>query len=133
MLRTLPLVVGLLIGSAILNAQDAVKEVLKAVEDQIAAAQARDAKAYERFLADDLRWVGGPDGTVSTKKDRVQSIASGATVPTFREIDVKVSGDVATLVAIQTFPDGQRSRVSRAYVKRDGRWLLLLHASSPMK
>ncbi len=126
------IVVGLL-GAAVLSAQDAASEVRKAVEGQRAAAVAKDAKAYERFLADDLRWVN-PDGSMNTKQERVKAVATGSGPPTFGELDIKVYGDAATLVTVQTNSEGVRSRLTRTYIKRDGRWQLVLHAaSSPMK
>ena len=133
MIRGLSLVVGLLIGGTVLVAQDAVSEVRKAMNDSRAAAAARDAKAYERFVAEDLRWVN-TDGTVSSKQDRLKAVTGpGTGPPAFGEMDIKVSGDTATVVLSQTFPNGDRARQARTWVKRDGRWQLLLHAAVPMK
>ena len=133
MIRVLSLVVALLSGVGFLSAQDAVSEVRKTMEAQRAAAVAKDAKAYERFLADDLRWVSA-DGAITTKQDRLKGVvAPGGPPPTFGELDIKAYGDAATVVTIQTSPNGERARQARTYVKRDGRWQLVLHAVSPLK
>jgi ketosteroid isomerase-like protein len=134
MLRALTLVVGgLLVGGTVLSAQDAVSEIRKTLDAQRAAAVAKDAKAYERFLADDLRWVNA-DGTLNNKQDRLKGIPTPATPPpTLGEVDIRVSGDWATVVGISTSSNGSRSRHARTYVKRDGRWQLVLLASVPMK
>ena len=102
MIRVLSLVVGLLMSGAVLSAQDGVSEIRKAMEGQRASAVAKDIKAYERFLADDLRWIGA-DGTLTTKQDRLKAVqAQAAPPPTFGEMDVKVFGDAATVVTVQT-------------------------------
>jgi ketosteroid isomerase-like protein len=124
-------VVGLL-GAVVLSAQDAASEVRKVMDGARAAAAAKDAKAYERFIADDLRWVQA-DGRVWTKQERLKDIPTAGTPPTLNEADIKVAGDVATVVSSTTASDGSRNRVVRTYVKRDGRWQLLLHAGFPMK
>jgi ketosteroid isomerase-like protein len=128
---TLAIVVGLL-SAAVLSAQDAASEIRKMMDAERAAAVAKDVKAYERFLADDLRWVIA-DGSVFTKQERLKEIPAGGTPPSFGEMDVKVFGDSAMVVTVATNRDGSRVRLARTYVTRDGRWQLVLHAATPMK
>jgi len=94
-----------------------------------AAAAAKDVKAYERFIADDLRWVNA-DGSIWSKQDRLKAIPTAEGVPTLEQADIKVYGDAATVVGAT---NGGRNRMVRTYVKRDGRWQLVLHAGFPMK
>jgi hypothetical protein len=124
------LVVGLLGAVALSARQDVASEVRKVMDGARAAAAAKDVKAYERFIADDLRWVNA-DGSIWSKQDRLKAIltAEGAP-PTLDQADIKVYGDAATVVGAT---NGGRNRMVRTYVKRDGRWQLVLHAGFPIK
>ena len=90
MLRVATLVVGgLLVSGMVLSAQDAVSEVRQTL-DARAAAVVKYVKAYERFLADDVRWINS-DGTVNNKKDRLNGLPAEGPPPTLSEADIRVS------------------------------------------
>ena len=82
-----------------LSAQDAVSEVRKSIDDGRAASAAADVKAYERIVADDLRWIN-LDGSVWSKQERLKALSTSAPPPTIEQVDVKVYGDAATVVAV---------------------------------
>ena len=96
------------------------------------AALKGDAAGYGRNIADDLRWIG-PDGTIITKQQRLDDLVKQPGAPRLGNIDAKVQGDTALVVFDSTFDDGRRQRNARTYIKRDGRWPLVLHASVPLK
>jgi ketosteroid isomerase-like protein len=129
MIRVVSLVVGVLVSSAWVSAQDAVSEVRQAMEAIRAAELAKDAKAVAPLLADDLRWLSNY-GTVYTKEERLQRVATPAGAPpNYGDLDIRIVGDAATVAALATFADGSRVQVLRAFVKQDGRWQLVLHAA----
>ena len=119
-----------LIGGAIPTAQSqtAADEARRAVEEGNAAARAHDVGAYGRFLSDDLMWLGN-NGRLVSKAQRLKAIlAPPSPRAVGDEMDVKVYGDVAVVVALATRADGSQVRLARTLVKRDGRWQLVLHA-----
>jgi hypothetical protein len=129
--RVVVAVVVVFLGAAVLGAQDAASDVRKVMDAARAAAAAKDAKAYESLIADDLRWVN-TDGTIWNKQQRLKEIPAGGTPPALEDADIKVHGDAATVVGVTKSANGQ-SRLVRTYVRRDGRWQLVLHAAFPLK
>ena len=125
------LVMGLLGAVALGAGQDAVSDVRKVMDGARAAAAAKDAKTYAGFIADDLRWINA-DGSVWSKQERLKAIPTAGPPPALEQADIQVHGDSATVVGTTKSENG-RSRMVRTYVKRDGRWQLVLHAAYPMK
>jgi ketosteroid isomerase-like protein len=131
-MRTISLVLTCCLWIGTASAQDPAAEVRLAIEAQMQAARKGDAAAYGRYFADDVRWVGG-GGVVYSKQQRIDRL-KGQTVPSRVEnVDVKVHGDTALAVFEAIFDSGTRQRVARTYMKRDGRWQLVLHAAVEFK
>jgi ketosteroid isomerase-like protein len=132
-MRTIPLVLACCLWVGTARAQDPAAEVKQAMEALRQAAEKRDAALWSRYATDDLRFVGG-DGVVWTKKQRLDALVKGAPAPTrFENIDVKVHGDTALVVADSVFASGNRNRIVRTFMKLDGRWQLVLHAGIAVK
>jgi ketosteroid isomerase-like protein len=121
-----------LVTSLSVFAQSAESEVRKANDQLLAVAQAGDSAAYAKFLSDDLRWVG-PEGVIQSKAQRLAAVAKRLEVPKSSEVDVKVYGETAVMLARIEFANGDRGRVHRVFVKRGGQWQLASHSGTPMK
>jgi hypothetical protein len=122
-----------LFGAALLSAQDPAAEVRQALEATRQAAVKGDVATYARYAGDDLRWVGG-DGMVLTKQQRLDALAKAPGGPTrYENVDIKVQGDTALVIADAIFADGNRNRLVRTLMKRDGRWQMVLHAGISLK
>jgi ketosteroid isomerase-like protein len=118
-------------------AQTEVDQV-KAVNQAIMAAGLRgDQFAFARLVADELAWIRAT-GEVLGKAEYTKTINSGiaASQRTFTEETVAIYGDIALLVCRSDFisPQGQKraERVLRAFIRRNGQWLLLRHAATPL-
>ena len=112
-------------------AQSAEQDVRKAHDALLAAAEAGDKATYAKFAADDLRWLNA-DGMIQSKAQRIAGLGGGGT-PKFSEIDIKVYGDTAVMLARADFPDGRKQRTHRVFVKRGGQWQLVSHSATPSK
>ena len=120
---------------ASLSAQTTEQDIRKLNEALLVAAAKADKAAYAQLAADDLRWVGA-DGLVLTKAERISRlVAPSNSGRTFRDMDIKVYGDLAVMVGRSDWKDNGKplsERVLRVYTKRNGRWLLLNHAATPL-
>lgn len=109
------------------------REIEAADAERVRALQADDLAALERVYADDFIMITST-GEIRTKADQLRDIGSGRfthpPAPT-RTLRLRVYGDVAVVhsenkggLAIDGRADPVLRRVTRVYVKRDGRWLL---------
>jgi ketosteroid isomerase-like protein len=121
-----------LVTSLSVFAQSAESDVRKANDALLASLQAADKAASAKILADDLRWMN-VDGTVQSKSQRLAGIKPGGDVPKYSEVDIKVYGDTAVMMARIEFADGRKARNHRVFVKRGGQWQLVSHSATPMK
>ncbi len=114
-------------------AQSAEQEVRKTNDAILAASSTGGDKAtYARLVGDDLRWINA-DGSIMTKAQRLAQIGGGP-APTFRDVDVKIYGDTAVMVARLEDAGGSNQRVVlRVFVKRNGQWQLIGHSATPTK
>ena len=116
-----------------LHAQNAERDVRKAIEDGNAAARRTDKGGYARFLADDLVWVDA-DGKEFSKHQRLDQMKSPSVAPAVSDMGVRVHGEAATVTGVLTSStDGAKSRMARTLIRRDGRWQLALHAQMPIQ
>ena len=113
-------------------------EQVKAANQAIIAAGLRgDQQAFATLVADELQWIRGT-GEVLGKAEFTKTINPGIAKSqrTFTEESVAVYGDIALLVCRSDFisQGGQKraERVLRAFIRRDGQWLLLRHAATPL-
>jgi uncharacterized protein (TIGR02246 family) len=114
---------------------------IRAMERQWNEARVKaDIATLDRILAPDWTVTHG-DGTINTKAEYLADLKSGAR-KFFAEvkedqIDVRVYGDTAVAsgtsdskVEYRGQPSGGPLRFTRVYVKRDGRWLMIVtHAT----
>jgi ketosteroid isomerase-like protein len=106
------------------------KEVLQALYAIDEADNKRDKAAMERLTADDYIYHSS-NGTVQTKAQSIAETMAGGTTWTGRKYDalkVRIYGDVAVVTGTvtlagksTTYRVGSR-RMTRLFVKRDGRW-----------
>jgi ketosteroid isomerase-like protein len=99
-----------------------------------------DIATLDRILAPDWTVTHG-DGTINTKAEYLADLKSGArkffAEVTEDRVDVRVYGDTAVAsgtsdskVEYKGRPSGGPLRFTRVYVKRDGRWLMIVtHAT----
>jgi ketosteroid isomerase-like protein len=145
MLRILPLFLLSLIMSIATFAQEPAKSVpanapgeeIREVQNALIAAYIhRDVAAMDRILADEYTFVNDDAGGVANKKQILDSFSSGGDrqiISYNRQGDnVRIYGDVGVLTyryqSEETFK-GQSNvgdfRVTRIFVKRDGRWQMV--------
>jgi ketosteroid isomerase-like protein len=122
-------------------APNAVGVEIRAMERQWNEARAKaDVAMLDRMLAPDWTVTHG-DGTMNTKAEYLADLKSGAR--TFSgavkedDVVVRVYGDTAvasgtsdSAVTYNGKPSGGSLRFTRVYVKRDGRWVMIVsHAT----
>ena len=114
------------------------EDQVRAANQAIMAAGLRgDQQAFATLVADELQWIRAT-GEVLSKGEYTKTINPGIAKSqrTFTEESVSVYGDIALLVCRSDFisPQGQKraERVLRAFIRRDGHWLLLRHAATPL-
>lgn len=114
------------------------EDQVKAANQAIIAAGLRgDQQAFATLVADDLQWIRASGGVLG-KAEYTKTINPGIarSQRTFTEESIAVYGDIALLVCRSDFisPQGEKlaERVLRAFIRRDGQWLLLRHAATPM-
>ena len=125
---------SLVLSSVGALAQSTAEQEVRRVNDAILAASAKggDKAAYAKLVGDDLRWIN-VDGTILTKAQRLAQIGGGPP-PTFRDIDVRIYGETAVMVARAEDSNGSNKRVTqRVFVKRGGQWQLIGHSAIPIK
>ena len=118
-------------------------DALKQLEKDWSAAQiARDVEKLRTILAED--WQGlGSDGTMSTKKDFLRDVKSGASkLDSFEmgPMDVKVMGRVAVVQGSDTEKSSTKGKDTSGkwvwmdvFVERDGRWVAVRSQSAMVK
>ena len=127
---------GLMLGQE-RNAEQEIRTVLKHVTD---AAVKGDTAALDKALADDFRRIQS-DGRVLTKAQVLEGFKSGnMKFDLFDESDIEIRfyGDVAVLISTASIKmrslEGKefrgQFRDSRAFVKREGNWRVVLFHSS---
>jgi hypothetical protein len=127
---------GLMVGQE-RNPEQEVRTVLKQVVD---AAVKGDTAVLDKALADDFRRIQS-DGRVLTKAQVLEGIKSGnMKFDLFDESDIEIRfyGDVAVLISTANIKmrslEGKefsgQFRDSRAFVKREGNWRVVLFHSS---
>jgi ketosteroid isomerase-like protein len=125
-----------LLGSSAF-AQTEVDQVKAANQAIMAAGLRGDQNTFARLVADELQWIRAT-GEVLGKAEYTKTINPGiaASQRTFTDEAVAIYGDVALLICRSDFisPQGQKraERVLRAFVRRNGQWLLLRHAATPL-
>jgi ketosteroid isomerase-like protein len=104
--------------------------------------QRRDLEAYAPYLAEDYRRVNR-EGRVSTKEEVLTELASPSPagraparqVPS--DMDVRVYGDTAILsFVLTTEREGEppvRARLVKAFVRREGRWIMVHNQGTPLE
>jgi uncharacterized protein (TIGR02246 family) len=122
-------------------AAPAAEAEIRAMEKQWNEARVKaDVATLERILAPDWTVTHG-DGTINTKAEYLADLKSGARVFSADvkedELTVRVYGDTAVAAGLSdskvTYKgkaSGGALRFTRVYVKRDGRWLMIVsHAT----
>jgi Lipocalin-like domain/Domain of unknown function (DUF4440) len=145
MLRILPLFLLSIIASSLTFGQELAKgdpahaagEEVRRLQDALIEAYIhRDVIAMDRILADEYTFINDDAGGVANKNQILDSFNSGGDrqiISYKREDDnVRVYGDVAVLTyryqSKETYKGQDNSgdyRVTRIFVKRDGRWQIL--------
>jgi len=114
------------------------EDQVRAANQAIMAAGLRgDQHAFGALVADELQWIRAT-GEVLGKAEYTKTINPGIAKSqrTFTEESVTIYGDIALMVCRSDYisPQGQKraERVLRAFIRRDGQWLLLRHAATPL-
>jgi hypothetical protein len=114
------------------------EDQVRAANQAIMAAGLRgDQRAFGTLVADELQWIRAT-GEVLGKAEYTKTINPGIAKSqrTFTDERVTIYGDIALLICRSDFisPQGQKraERVLRAFIRRDGQWLLLRHAATPL-
>ena len=133
MQRLVALLAFLLLGSA---ASDEVA-LRRLLEEFLAGASRNDPAVHARFWADDLVYTssgGKRMGKADILRDVNAPSAKEEPQVTYRAEDVQVRlyGKTA-VVAFRLVTAAQQYLNTGTFVKRDGRWQLVLHAAVPMK
>lgn len=106
------------------------KEVLQALYAVDQADDKRDKAAMERLVADDFLYHGS-NGTILNKAQNIAETIAGETMWTGRKYDglkVRIYGDLAVITGTVTLTGKSNAyrvgarRITRLFVKRDGRW-----------
>jgi ketosteroid isomerase-like protein len=107
------------------------QELIQVAHDWDRAMIANDAEEIGRFMAEDWTIIG-PDGRVGDKKTFLDLVRSGALthdVMTSEDINVRVYGDTAVVVARGVSggryagqPFREEERVTSVFVRQEGRW-----------
>jgi len=137
----LAVVVLPILGTASFAAPAATDAEIRAIEKQWNEARVKaDIATLDRLLDRDWTVTHG-DGTIDTKAEYLGDLRSGARKffadVTEDHVDVRVYGDTAVAsgtsdskVEYKGRPSGGPLRFTRVYIKRDGRWLMIVtHAT----
>lgn len=118
------------------------KALLKIQDEWATARVKRDVPYLERLYAKEFR-VQSMNGSVVERDDDIANFASGALKPEYvKDEDMKASvyGDTAIVTGIEkmggTYKGNRGDFVVRfinVYVRRDGRWQLVAHQSTPIQ
>ena len=130
-----------ILGAASFAAPAATDAEIRAMEKQWNEARVKaDVATLDRLLDRDWTVTHG-DGTIDTKAEYLGDLRSGARKffadVTEDHVDVRVYGDTAVAsgtsdskVEYKGRPAGGPLRFTRVYIKRDGRWLMIVtHAT----
>lgn len=114
--------------------------VVAAFQAMEAAIVANDVEAWSPLVADEFLLIGQRyTGQPNTKAERIATLtkqkATGAkTTPArMQEMTVRVFGDAAVMTTQQAQASGGLSRGTRFWVKRDGRWQLVISQQTPVE
>ena len=131
-----------------LDAAQTEKE-LRALQDEWAAARIKgDVNFLERFYAQELR-LQVMDGSVVERKDdiamfdRIRRGDQDTIKPSYiKDVDMKISTycDTAVVTGVENLKGSYKGnfsemalRFTNVFVRRDGRWQLVLHHSTPVQ
>jgi hypothetical protein len=116
--------------AAILVAQTAEQEVMKAEQARVDARHKADGAAHAKIVSDDFLQVGS-DGQVRDKKFAV-SIAAAPGL-TISEVKTQVFGDVAVVTGIQrgTAP-AANNRFTHLWLKQNAQWVNVFVQNTPI-
>jgi ketosteroid isomerase-like protein len=116
------------------------KELVRLQNEWAAARVARDVDFLERLYAREFR-ITAMNGTIVERDDDIARFASGALKPeSIIDEDLKVSvyGDVAVVTGRENMRGPYQGRsielsvlFTNVFVRRDGRWQLVTHHSTP--
>lgn len=132
--------VGLAAFTVAQTAAGVAEQEIRAAEKQFNESRARaDVATLGRLLADDWTITHG-DGTINTKAEYLADLRSGARKFEYVKEDdfaVRLYGDTAVAAGVSDSkvrykgqPSGGPLRFTRVYVKRDGRWRMIVsHAT----
>ena len=119
------------------SVQTATDQVEAANQAILATGLRGDQRGFAALVADDLQWIrasGGVLGKAEYAKTINPNIAKSQR--TFTDESVALYGDIALLICRSDFisPQGEKraEQVLRVFVLRQGRWLLLRHAATPL-
>jgi ketosteroid isomerase-like protein len=107
-----------------------------------AAIVANDAPAFAALVTDEFLLIGQRyNGKPATKAERIATLekqkatgARGTTPARMRSMDVRLFGDTALMTTEQAAADsGALSRGTRVWVRRDGRWQLVISQQTPVE
>jgi ketosteroid isomerase-like protein len=139
MLRILVVAVAVLGGppASIAQQGQGAEQEIRAMERQWNTARVKaDVATLDRILAADWTVTHG-DGTINTKAEYLADLKSGARQFSADvkedELSVRLYGDTAVAAGLSdskvTYhgkPSGGALRFTRVYVKRDGRWIMIV-------
>lgn len=137
-----PILLTLLVGSALGQANGSDERAVRSIEDAIAAATDKnDFAALDKLWADDYVFVN-PAGIIQTKADRLELFRSGRLrLESYSrdEETIRITGNTAIVIYRSTVK-GQRGgqdissqrRVTTILQKRNGRWIAIGQQSTPI-
>lgn len=120
---------------------DTEKELLKIQDEWAAARVERNVPYLERLYAKEFR-VQSMNGSVVERETDIANFATGALKPDYvkdKDMTVSAYGDAAIVTGIENVGGTYKGNYSEFsfrfinfFVKRDGRWQLVLHQSTPI-
>jgi ketosteroid isomerase-like protein len=122
-MRVLTLATVLVLFASGVSAQSVPADLQKAIEARGQTLRTADADAWGRLTTDDFVVIN-PDGTVVTKKQRMEQIKASKPNPTpgkSSEQQTRVYGDAAVLTNLQEGNQGP-TRFTTVWVKQNGQW-----------
>lgn len=118
------------------------KELLKIQNEWAAARVERNVPYLERLYAKEFR-VQNMNGSITPREADIAAFATGDLKPNYvrnEDMAVSVYGDAALVTGIENVGGTYKGhygefsfRFANVFVRRDGRWQLVLHQSTPIQ
>lgn len=118
------------------------KELLKIQDEWAAARVKRDVPYLEKLYAKEF-WISNMNGSITSRSADIDAFASGDMRPVSvmnEEMKVSTYGKTAIVAGIEkvkgtykNFPGDFVFRFTNVFVRRDGRWQMVTHHSTPVQ